>query len=170
MGPIAESIVVANILPKDWTYVSLEELEHTQLNATIVKLLCNSLCEDLQEFMLENKKICRDAHLIWALLVEICVNAKWDEDEPVEECCTSFTTNIEPQSSLFKQEEGQEEGEEESQKEVVFVRCPRSGARRGLECPRRISSDYQVRSFTQTTLMQSGMPVLYVHDDDDTIL
>ena len=96
-------------------YVPLEELEHTQLNATIVKLLCSSLCEDLQEFMLENKKICRDAHLIWALLVEICVNAKWDEDEDedelVEECFTSSTTSTEPQASLFKQEEGQEEEE-----------------------------------------------------------
>ena len=31
IGPIAESIVVTSILPKDWTYVSLEDLEHTQL-------------------------------------------------------------------------------------------------------------------------------------------
>ena len=35
--------------------------------------------------MLENKKICRDAHLIWALLAEICVNAKWDEDKDEDE-------------------------------------------------------------------------------------
>ena len=109
IGPIAESIVVASILPKDWTYVSLEDLEHTQLNATIVKLLCSSLCKDLQELMIENKKICRDAHLIWALLVEIFVNAKWDEsededeDELVEECTKSSTTTTEPQASTFKE-------------------------------------------------------------------
>ena len=117
MGPIAESIVVASILPKDWTYVSLEELEHTQLNASIVNLLRSFLCKDLQDHILENKSICRDAHLIWALLVEIFVNAKWDEDvdedededEPVEECSTSTTTNTEPQESIFKEEEGRRE-------------------------------------------------------------
>ena len=115
MGPIAESIVVASILPKDWTYVSLEELEHTQLNASIVNLLRSSLCKDLQDLILENKSICRDAHLIWALLVEIFVNAKWyedvdeDEDEPVEECSTSTTTNTKPQESIFKEEEGRRE-------------------------------------------------------------
>jgi hypothetical protein len=102
MGHTAESILVASILPK-----------RTQLNASIVNLLQSSLCEDLQEFMLENKKISQDAHRIWTLLVELFVNTKWDEIESeheyeeVEEDSTFSTTYTEPQASISKESKKQ---------------------------------------------------------------
>jgi hypothetical protein len=113
MGPTAESIVVASILPKDWMCVPLEDLENTQLNTSIVNFLRSFLCEDVQEFMLENKNICRDAHCMWILLKSF-VDSILDEDESddeeedeIEECCTTSTITTKHQASTLEMEEGE---------------------------------------------------------------
>jgi hypothetical protein len=78
LGPTAESIIVASILPKDETCVSPMDLEKKQLNAIITNLLCSCVCRELKYLILKSKKICEDAHLIWKLLLEL-VNTKWNE-------------------------------------------------------------------------------------------
>jgi hypothetical protein len=101
LGPTAESIMVANILPK----------EKKQLNVVITNLLCSCVCRELKYLILKSKNICKDAHLIWKLLLEL-VNTKWDEiesddeDEPVEMCPTS-TTSTDHQASNPEQKEDQ---------------------------------------------------------------
>jgi hypothetical protein len=78
LGPTAESIMVASILPKDETCVSPMDLEKKQLNTVITNLLCSCVCRELKYIILKSKKISEDAHLIWKLLLEL-VNTKWDE-------------------------------------------------------------------------------------------
>jgi hypothetical protein len=105
LGPTAESIMVASILPKDETCVSPMDLQKKQLNAVITNLLCSCVCRELKYLILKSKKISEDAHLIWKLLLEL-VNTKWDElesddeDESVEMCPT-FTTSTDQQASTF---------------------------------------------------------------------
>jgi hypothetical protein len=112
LGPTAESIMVARILPKDEACVSPMDLEKKQLNAVITNLLYSCVCRELKYLILKSKKIYEDAHLIWKLLFEL-VNAKWDEiesddeDEPEEMCPTTFTTSTDHQASILKQEEDQ---------------------------------------------------------------
>jgi hypothetical protein len=48
LGPTAESIIVASILPKDETCVSPMDLEKKQLNAIITNLLCSCVCRELK--------------------------------------------------------------------------------------------------------------------------
>jgi hypothetical protein len=111
LGPTAERIMVASILPKDETCVSLMDLEKKQLNAVITKLLCSCVCRELKYLILKSKKICEDAHIIWKLLFEV-VNTKWDEiesddeDEPVEMYPT-FTTSTDHQAPTLEQEKDQ---------------------------------------------------------------
>jgi hypothetical protein len=111
LGPTAESIMVASILPKDETCVSPMDLEKKQLNAIITNLLCSCVFRELKYFILKSKKISEDVHLIWKLLLEL-VNTKWDkiesddEDESVEMCPTS-TTSADHQASTPKQKEDQ---------------------------------------------------------------
>jgi hypothetical protein len=89
LGPTAEGIMVASILPEDETYASPNETENKQLNAIINNLLCSSVCRELKHLILKSKEISEDAHFIWDLLFDIA-NTKWDElesddeDEPVE--------------------------------------------------------------------------------------
>jgi hypothetical protein len=75
LGPTAESIMVASILPKDEARVSLMDLEKKQLNAVIANLLCSCVCRELKYLILKSKKIYEDAHLIWKLIFEL-VNTK----------------------------------------------------------------------------------------------
>jgi hypothetical protein len=112
LGPTAEGIMVARILPKDETCVSPKELENKRLNAVITNLLCSCVCKELKHLILKSKEISKDAHLIWKLLFEI-VHIKWDEvesddeDEPVEICSTTSTTSTDHQASTLKQGEDQ---------------------------------------------------------------
>jgi hypothetical protein len=107
LGPTAESIMVASILPKDETCVSPMDLEKKQLNAIITNLLCSCVCRELKYIILKSKKISEDAHLIWKLLLEL-VNTKWDElksddeDESVETCPTSTTSTYHQASTPSK--------------------------------------------------------------------
>jgi hypothetical protein len=118
LGPTAEGIMVASILPEDETCVSPKELENKQLNAVITNLFCSYVCRELKHLILKSKEISEDAHLIWELLFEI-VHTKWDEvetddkDEPVEICSTTSTTSTDHQASTLKQ------GENQRSKEVV---------------------------------------------------
>ena len=104
LGPTAEGIMVASILPEDGTCVTPKELEKKRLNAVITNLLCSCVCRELKHLILKSKKISEDAHLIWELLFEI-VHTKWDEvesdeeDEPVEICPTTSTTSTDHQLS-----------------------------------------------------------------------
>jgi hypothetical protein len=99
LGPTAERIMVASILPKDETCVSPKELEKKRLNAVITNLLCSCVCRELKYLLLKSKRIGEDAHLIWKLLFEL-VNTKWDEiesddeDEPVEMCLTTLQHSL----------------------------------------------------------------------------
>jgi hypothetical protein len=110
LGPTAEGIMVASILPK--TCVSPKELEKKRLNAVITNLLCSCVCRELKYLILKSKGIGEDAHLNWKLLFEL-VNTKWDEiesdneDEPAEMCPTTSTTSTDHQASTLEQEENQ---------------------------------------------------------------
>jgi hypothetical protein len=112
LDPTVERILVASILPKDEACVSPMDLEKKQLNAVITNLLCSCVCRELKYLILKSKNIYEDAHLIWKLLFEL-VNTKWDEiesddeDEPEEMCPSTFTTSIDHQASILKQEEDQ---------------------------------------------------------------
>jgi hypothetical protein len=123
LGPTAQRIMVASILPKDEACVSPMDLEKKQLNVVITNLLCSCVCRELKHLILKSKKICEDAHLIWKLLFEL-VNTKWDEiesddeDEPVEMCPTTSTTSTDHQASILKQQENQRS------KEVVPLQGP----------------------------------------------
>jgi hypothetical protein len=112
LGPTAEGIMVASILPEDETCVSPKELENKRLNTIITNLLCSCVCRELKHLILKSKEICEDAHLIWELLFEI-VHTKWEEvesdeeDELVEICPTTSTTFTDHQASTLKQGENQ---------------------------------------------------------------
>jgi hypothetical protein len=112
LGPTAEGIMVASILPEDETCISPKELENKRLNAFIANLLCSCVCIELKHLILKSKEIREDSHLIWELLFEI-VQTKWnevesdDEDEPVVICFTTSTTSTDHQASSFKQGEDQ---------------------------------------------------------------
>jgi hypothetical protein len=98
LGPTAEGIMVASILPKDETCVSPKNLEKKRLNAVITNLLCSCVCRELKYLILKRKRIGEDALLIWKLLFEL-VHTKWDEieiddeDEPEEMYPTTSTTS-----------------------------------------------------------------------------
>jgi hypothetical protein len=110
LGPTAEGIMVASILPKDETCVSPKELEKKRLNVVITNLLCSCVCRELKYLILTSKKIGEDAHLIWKLLFEL-VNTKLDEieiddeDEPAEMCPTTSTTSTDHRASTLEQED-----------------------------------------------------------------
>jgi hypothetical protein len=107
LGPTAEGIMVASILPKDETCVSPKELEKKRLNVVITNLLCSCVCRELKYLILKSKRIGEDAHLIWKLLFEL-VHTKWDEiesddeDEPTKMCPTTSTTPTNHQASTLK--------------------------------------------------------------------
>jgi hypothetical protein len=109
LGPTAECIMVASILPKDEICVSPKELEKKRLNAIVTNLLSSCVCRKLKYLILKSKRIGEDDYLIWKLLFEL-VNTKWDEiesddeDEPVEMCPTTSTDH---QASTLNQEEDQ---------------------------------------------------------------
>jgi hypothetical protein len=122
LGPIAEGIMVASILPKDETCVSPKEMEK-QLNVIITNLLCSCVCRELKYLILKRKRIGEYAHLIWKLLLEL-VHTKWDEiesddeDEPAEMCSTTSTTSTDHQASTLKQ------GEDQGSEDVVPLQGP----------------------------------------------
>jgi hypothetical protein len=64
LGPTAERIMVASILPKDEACVSPMDLENKQLNVVITNLLCSYVYRELRYLIIKSKKICEDAHLI----------------------------------------------------------------------------------------------------------
>jgi hypothetical protein len=110
LGPTAEGIMVASILPEDETCVLPKELEKKRLNAIVTNLLCSCVCSELKHIILTSKGISKDAHLIWKLLFGIA-HIKWDEvesedddDEQVVMCPTTSTTTTEHQTSTLKQE------------------------------------------------------------------
>jgi hypothetical protein len=111
LGPTAEGIMVASILPEDETCVSPMELEKKRLNVVVTNLLCSCVCRELKHLILKSKGICKDGHLSWKLLFGIAHN-KWDEvesddeDEPVEMCPITSTTTIDHQASTLKEEGG----------------------------------------------------------------
>jgi hypothetical protein len=123
LGPTAEGIMVASILPEDETCVSPKELENKRLNVVITNLLCSCVCRELKHLILKSKEISEDARLIWELLFEI-VHTKWDEvesdeeDEPVEICSTTSTKFIDHQASTLKQ------GEDQKSEDVVPLQGP----------------------------------------------
>jgi hypothetical protein len=71
LGPTAEGIMIASILPEDETCVSPKELEMKRLNTVITNFLCSCVCRELKHLILKSKPISEDAHLIWELLFEI---------------------------------------------------------------------------------------------------
>jgi hypothetical protein len=69
MGPPAEKIVVASILPPhlretkiDLSKSSLEDLECWQCNSWVFNYFCSALSDDVQEFIYDKLEI--DAHTI----------------------------------------------------------------------------------------------------------
>jgi hypothetical protein len=68
LGPTAERIMVASILPKDEICVAPKELEKKRPNAIVTNLLCSCVCRELKYLILKSKRIGEDAHLIWKLL------------------------------------------------------------------------------------------------------
>jgi hypothetical protein len=109
LGPTAEGIIVASILPADETCVLPKEWEKKQLNAVVTNLLCSCVCSELKHLILTSQGISKDAHLIWKLLFGI-THIKWDEvesdddDEPVKMCPTTSTTTTDHQTSTLKEE------------------------------------------------------------------
>jgi hypothetical protein len=59
LGPTAERIMVASILPKNETCVSPMDLENKQLNAVITNLLCSCVCRELKYLILKSKRFAK---------------------------------------------------------------------------------------------------------------
>uniref|UniRef100_K3ZLZ5 Uncharacterized protein n=1 Tax=Setaria italica TaxID=4555 RepID=K3ZLZ5_SETIT len=84
MGPSIDQILVASILPPnfdidrvDWSNITQEELDCTQLNACVTNFLRSTLYEDIQDIIFDIKEVCNAAHLIWALLMETYVKPEY---------------------------------------------------------------------------------------------
>uniref|UniRef100_K3Y1C3 CCHC-type domain-containing protein n=1 Tax=Setaria italica TaxID=4555 RepID=K3Y1C3_SETIT len=119
IGPFVEQILVASIVPLnsnidhiDWSNITQEESDCTQLNASVTNFLRSTLCEDIQDIIFDIKDVCNDAHLIWALLMETyatheCDDEEQAEEKSLEECSTSPEIRTDPQVSLLIEEEGQ---------------------------------------------------------------
>jgi hypothetical protein len=141
LGPIAEGIIVASILPEDETCVSPKELEKKQLNVVVTNLLCSCVCRELKHLILKSKEISEDAHLIWELLFEI-VHTKWDEIEsddayePMEMCSTTSIAATDHQASIPK------EGGKRSEGRASLGEAVKLPPRGGLTAPNRDVSTY----------------------------
>ncbi|RLM85484.1 hypothetical protein C2845_PM04G11540 [Panicum miliaceum] len=119
MGPNVERILVVSILPPkfdinliNWTNITQEKLDCTQLNACLTNFLRSILCEDIQDAIFEMKEIRHDAHLIWATLKDTYDEAKCDVQvqevsESVEGCTTS-SAEIKLQMTASKIQEGKD--------------------------------------------------------------
>jgi hypothetical protein len=82
LGPLAKKVVVASILPPhlredniDLSKLSLEDIEHWQLNSRVFNYMCSTLSNDVQNFIYEENKI--DAHNIWKMLQIVYEKPKW---------------------------------------------------------------------------------------------
>jgi hypothetical protein len=117
MGPLAEKIVVASILPPhlratkiDLSKSPLEDLECWRCNSQVFNNICGALSDDVEEFILDKLEI--DAHIIWEILHEEYEKPKWIDQEQtmekaLEESSMPSFNIIEPQVSLPMQGEGQ---------------------------------------------------------------
>jgi hypothetical protein len=113
MGPLADKVVFASILPPhlretkfDLSKSSLEDLECWQCNSRVFNYNCSTLSDDVQEFIYDKLEI--DAHTIWEMLREEYEKPKWiDHEQTMEsalEGSSKSSFNItEPQVSLPKQ-------------------------------------------------------------------
>jgi hypothetical protein len=69
MGPQAEQVVVASILPPnidmdDLSSMSSEDLKSLQLNARVIHYLFSTLSKEMHEVIIEEEDNHEDAHLI----------------------------------------------------------------------------------------------------------
>jgi hypothetical protein len=90
MGPLAEKVVVASILPPhlrenkfDLSKSSLEDLECWQCNSRVFNYICSTLSDDVHDFIYEKLEI--DAHTIWEILLEEYEKPKWIDREQTME-------------------------------------------------------------------------------------
>jgi len=73
LGPLAERVVVASILPPNFSWKNVDitnqkEMDCMQLNALVTDYLLSNVCAEINDIILEDEEMRENAHLIWKFL------------------------------------------------------------------------------------------------------
>ncbi|KAG2561824.1 hypothetical protein PVAP13_8KG231300 [Panicum virgatum] len=77
LGPLAEWVVVASILPPNFSWKNVDitnqrEMDCMQLNALVTDYLLSYVCAEINDIILEDEEMRENAHLIWKFLKNLC--------------------------------------------------------------------------------------------------
>ncbi|KAG2538944.1 hypothetical protein PVAP13_9NG368828 [Panicum virgatum] len=73
LGPLAERVVVASILPPNFSWKNIDitnkrEMDCMQLNALVTDYLLSVVCAEISDIILEDEEMRENAYLIWKFL------------------------------------------------------------------------------------------------------
>ena len=73
LGPLAERVVVASILPPNFSWKNVDitnqrEMDCMQLNALVTDYLLSNVCAEINDIILEDEEMRENAHHIWKFL------------------------------------------------------------------------------------------------------
>ena len=100
LGPLAERVVVASILPPNFSWKNVDitnqrEMDCMQLNALVTDYLLSVVCAEISDIILENEEMRENAYLIWKFLKNL-----YDKNCSV----SSVTSTAHKESSVKSQE------------------------------------------------------------------
>ena len=100
LGPLAERVVVASILPPNFSWKNVDitnkrEMDCMQLNALVTDYLMSVVCAEISDIILEDEEMRENAYLIWKFLKNL-----YDKN-----CSVSSVTSTAHQESSVKSQE-----------------------------------------------------------------
>jgi len=100
LGPLAERVVVASILPPNFSWKNIDitnkrEMDCMQLNALVTDYLLSVVCAEISDIILEDEEMRENAYLIWKFLKNL-----YDQN-----CSVSSVTSTAHQESSVKSQE-----------------------------------------------------------------
>ena len=100
LGPLAERVVVASILPPNFSWKNVDitnkrEMDCMQLNALVTDYLLSVVCAEISDIILEDEEMRENAYLIWKFLKNL-----YDKN-----CSVSSVTSTAHQESSVKSQE-----------------------------------------------------------------
>jgi len=106
LGPLAERVVVASILPPNFSWKNVDitnqkEMDCMQLNALVTDYLLSNVCAEINDIILEDEEMRENAHLIWKFLKNL-----YEKDCSV----SSVTSTVHQESSVKSQEDKDSKG------------------------------------------------------------
>ena len=100
LGALAERVVVASILPPNFSWHKIDwtnqrDMDCMQLNALVTDYLLSVVCIEINETILEDEEIRENGYLIWKFLKDL-----YDKD-----CLVSSVASTTLQETSFKSQE-----------------------------------------------------------------